>query len=221
MPDFEATKLTAGADGSLRVESAGGQSPLRPGAQPRPFSREPMIYRADHLVKVADGVLKIIVAKSLEFAERELQGETVDGTPFVPKAGAIAPKHFRRLTLRANDWPLEGLVGQTGDSNWKNMVGGSVIGKLKQIDQSQNNGRWVLESGTPGFDQRGVNDTLYIDMVFVDLNNAEDLEWVDGAPRKSTKPTVQVIVQREGSGEIEAKNAPQAGGGRSRSLRGA
>jgi hypothetical protein len=220
MPDFAPTQLTARADGSLHVDATGGQSPLRPGAQSRPFSKEPFIFRPDRLIALAEEVLSVIKDTSYTFAVRELKGETVDGQPFTPEAGAVAPKHFRRIALRANDWPLEGLVGQTGASNWKNMVNGSVMGKLKQIDQSQNNGRWILEKASADYDRRGINDTLYIDMVFVDLNNSEDLEWVDGAPRRSTKPTVQVIVQRE-TGEVEAKNAPQTGGGRSRSLRGA
>lgn len=159
----------------------------------KPFS-DPMVYRIDVLEKEARGVLDIIT----EYA-RKLASQHVDVPGFEPEPGLIAPAHYRRRKIRVDCWPIAGIIGKTGLSNWKNMVNKAVVAARAGVEMSQNNGTWLCERYETGISMKGREEVLYVDLWFVDARNADDLEWRDGAPvraehRRSEQLTASSLV---------------------------
>lgn len=201
MPINEPTTLTLKGD-TLVAEHQGGVQGAGPQSQPRPFPEDALIWRPDVLSKFATEVLDIIAAAALKRAQREINEDD-----FMPQKGHIAPDNFRRRTVSITDWPLEGILGKTGKTNWKNMVNGAVIGAMRKIELDQHNGTWSLEKYAIDMDTRGSSDVIVMTLTYVDLSNSDDMEWEDGAPRKASKPTVQVVVQQNADGRMEASTA--------------
>ena len=159
---------------------------------------EAMIFRLDTLQRLANDVVSKVLGYSYTLAVQEVDG-------FTPELnGRLAPDHYRRRRVRLDNWQIEGIVGKTGPKNWQNMVNNAIVEGRKQIELSQNNGKWVCESYNSDFGQKGSHDILYVDLVFVDLGNGTDLEWENGAPRKASKSTVNITVQQGAGGKIEA-----------------
>lgn len=200
MPVFEPTTIKLQGD---RLVAEGPQSGVQgagPQSQPRPFPDDPLLWRPDVLQKHAEYVLKVILDKSLERARKEVE---VDD--FMPMPKALAPESYRRRVEVISDWPLEGILGKTGKSNWMNMVNNGIIGAQRKIELDQNNGTWVLEEAVVDMDTRGNSDTICIRTRFVDLSGATDQEYEDGAPRKSTSlRAVNVILKQDENGRVQA-----------------
>ena len=109
----------------------------------------------------------------------------------------------RNLLFR---WPLDGTQGNVTDAKWRQMVRAAVLGGLEDVARAQHNGRWRISRYTVEIEdrpadhlvipesgnieharyQRGTREEIMVRAVAVDVSGADDLEYVDGAPAKSS-----------------------------------
>jgi|3_EtaG_2_1085321.scaffolds.fasta_scaffold29069_2 hypothetical protein len=90
-------------------------------------------------------------------------------------------QHRTRLT--DCKWKLTGLLGNVGPSTFNGKVDASLKYMLKHIEHTQGNGEWKPMEFEADIRRDGANNECIMVVVrWVDANNADDLQYHNGAP---------------------------------------
>lgn len=93
----------------------------------------------------------------------------------------------------ARDWftPYDGLIGQVDEEGLVSIIDHALKGQLETIKNQQPNGDWRILAFERKTERRDRVTYLRVAVLYVDLNGADNLVYIDGKPASSVKVNLQ------------------------------
>ena len=117
-----------------------------------------------------------------------------------------------RTKLNVTEWTLKGMLNYVDEPLFREQIGKTIAGMMKNIKLRQPNGNWVVfDYEIDVRENKAKDQAIMLAVKFVDSKNERDLKYQNGAP------LVDVKVDVSGSNKelieaIQAQNAASNGG---------